>query len=123
MECRILFISFCDPAKKLHRLWIKEWCEKYGVPLLLDPDRKAYRAWGLKSSLLASWGLANTWYYLKAMFGRGDRFNGVKGDDSAQLGADFVVAPAGSIVLSHYCRDPTDRVSVDEIPQAVHHSK
>jgi hypothetical protein len=28
-QCRILFVSYNDPTKPLHRLWIQEWCTTY----------------------------------------------------------------------------------------------
>jgi len=84
----------------------------------LDPTKSAYRAWSIPSSNVAAWGLANCWYYFKAILFRGTRSIAVRGD-AGQLGADFVLAPGGTILLRHYCRNPTDRVPVSKILDAV----
>lgn len=78
--------------------------------LLVDPTKSAYQAWSIPSSMSAAFGLANGWYYVKAFFGRG-KFPILKGE-AGQLGADFVVGPGGTLVLKHYCRNPTDRIDV-----------
>jgi len=103
-------------------LWIEEWCrdntDGTSALLLLDPTKSAYQAWSIPSSTVAAWGLANIWYYAKAILCRGRRSIAIKGE-AGQLGADFVLAPGGTVLLKHYCRNPTDRVRVSKILDAV----
>ena len=85
--------------------------------LLLDPTKSAYQAWAIPASTAAAYGPANVWYYIKGFFCRG-KLPIVKGEHG-QLGADFVVAPDRTVMLQHYCRNPTDRVDVKKIVDAV----
>ena len=85
--------------------------------LVLDPTRSAYQAWAIPSSTAVAFGPANVWYYIKAFFCRG-KLPIIKGD-AGQLGADFVVAPDQTILLRHYCRNPTDRIDAQKILEAV----
>lgn len=121
-DCRVLFVSYSDKTKKLQSLWITEWCKKNiegtSAKLLLDPTKSAYEAYSIGSSLVAAYGLKNVWYYVKAICCRGRRSIEVQGE-AGQLGADFVIAPGGTIVLKHYCQNPTDRVKVSKIIEAV----
>jgi hypothetical protein len=67
----------------------------------------------------AAFGARNLLYYAKAVFLRGKLPSSTLQGEAGQLGADFVVAPNGRVLLAHYCRDPTDRVSVQKIVQAI----
>lgn len=115
-------MSYSDPEKALHRLWIDEWAAGniQGTPalLLLDPTKSAYEAWCIPSSAVAAWGPSNFWYYAKAILRCRTRRIAVRGE-AGQLGADFVLAPGGAVLLKHYCRNPTDRVSVSTIIDAL----
>jgi hypothetical protein len=79
----------------------------------------AYMAYSIPSSTAAAFGFANCWYYFKAILFRGRRSIAVHGD-AGQLGADFVVAPGGTVVVRHYCRNPTDRIRVTKLLDAVY---
>lgn len=60
------------------------------LPILLDPDRSAYRAFGLdRGSVARVWGL------------------------------DFVVGPDGKLVWGFWGQGPDDRPDVDELIEAV----
>jgi len=124
-QCRLIFVSYCDPSKPLHQLWIREWCKQYrGATLVLDPEKRAYRAWGIPSNTASAFGWSNCWYYAKMvcynLFVKGKWTEiAVKGGDAGQLGSDFVISPDGMVVLAYYCRDPTDRVPVQELVEAV----
>ena len=119
VNCRILFVCSNDPSKRLHRIWIEGWLQKFNVTLLLDPTKMAYKAYSIKSSTAAAFGFANCWYYFKAILLRGRRSIAIHGD-AGQLGADFVVAPGGTVVVRHYCRNPTDRIKVTKLLEAVY---
>ncbi|MCQ3973749.1 MAG: hypothetical protein DPW09_09925 [Anaerolineae bacterium] len=95
--------------------WLQVWLEetKAPFPLLLDPARKAYQAYGLERSLLRSWGPKNLWYYTKArLTGRQAHRTGA---DTSQLGGDFIVDTSGIVRLAHRSQDPTDRPPVAEL--------
>lgn len=121
LGCRIIFVSFCDPAKQLHRNWIEGWCNNNiagmgtSVLLLLDPTKSAYRSWSIPSSQVAAWGPSNFWYYTKAIWLRGQRRVTLQGE-AGQLGADFVLSPGdGKVLLQYYCKNPTDRVAIQKL--------
>ena len=123
LNCRLLFVSFCDPTNKLHKLWAREWSQAYigeskGATLVLDPTKSAYQALSIPSSQLAAWGPANSWYYLKAILFRGKRNIEVQGE-AGQLGADFCLDCDGRVLMAHYCRNPTDRIAVHRLYEAV----
>ena len=105
-HARAVIISF--GAQPLARAWLDET----GAPfdLWLDPERAAYRAFGLERSLVRSWGPPTIWMYIQLM-AHGRPWRGIQGD-SSQLGGDFVVDIGGVIRLAHASRDPADRPSI-----------
>lgn len=111
MGACVVLISF--GAQGLAAGWIAET----GVPfdLWLDPDRSAYRAYGLERSLRRSWAPRVWWAYARLM-ASGHTWRGIQGD-SGQLGGDFIVGPDGLIRYAHRSKDPTDRPGVEEMVQ------
>ena len=95
--------------------WSHAWLQETGspFPFLHDPQRIAYRAYGLETSIWRSWSPANLWYYLKAGW-QGRQTFGQRGDPD-QLGGDFIIDQHGRIQLAHPSREPTDRPSLAEI--------
>lgn len=93
------------------QVWLQETASPF--PFLHDPERAAYQAYGLESSLLRSWSLSTLWYYLKAV-GQGRQTFGQRGD-THQLGGDFIIDQHGLIQLAHPSREPTDRPSLADI--------
>lgn len=94
------------------------------VPVASDDSRAAYRAYGLASaSLWNTWHPRTLWRYVK-LLGRGRKLKRPeKGSDLSQLGADFIVGPAGDILYAHYSERPDDRPEIDEIVRAVTKSR
>jgi peroxiredoxin len=90
---------------------LEETCTPFR--LLLDPDREAYRAYGLERSLFRAWNLKNKWRYAQ-LIAAGTRWRGIQGD-STQLGGDFVVDRNGVIRLAYPSQDPTDRPAVNDL--------
>ena len=95
-----------------------------------DPNKVLYHdIFNIKSSILKSWGISNILYYIKALLFRrnGYKLNDitVKGSDSNQLGADFIISGCNNVssgntttpkvLLSYYCKDPTDRIDVSKM--------
>ena len=99
--------------------WLQVWLAETESPfqLLLDPERMAYRAFGLEQSLIHSWGLKNLWYYAWARL-KG-RHTHHTGGDTTQLGGDFIVDTTGIIRLAYRSHDPTDRPAVDSLLAAI----
>jgi peroxiredoxin len=109
LNVEVLIISFGTlPAATR---WLEETCNPFR--LLLDPERKAYEAYGLERSLARSWNLKTIWRYVQ-LLASGRRWRGIQGD-SAQLGGDFVVDADGIVRLAYQSHDPTDRPDVDEL--------
>ena len=105
----VITISFGTPYWS--QVWLQETQSPF--PFLVDLERAAYRAYGLESSVLRSWGPANLWYYAKAAMQKRATFG--KRGDTSQLGGDFIIDPRGRIQLAHPSHDPTDRPAMDEI--------
>lgn len=95
---------------------MKEVCGTFTV--LLDRERIAYKAYQLERSRLRSWHPRVVWIYIKRWFQR-DEFYGSHGDDTSQLGGDFIVNQNGVLRLIHPSHDPSDRPSVDELVNAL----
>lgn len=107
-NCQIAAISFGP------RYWADVWVQETGFsPLLLDLDRQAYHAYGLKSSWLHAHGAKNLWYYAKAKV-KGKKTYGDRGDPN-QMGGDFLVGPDGRLRMVHPSKDPTDRPNVEAL--------
>lgn len=98
----------------------RERLERYGeemglpFPLLHDPDREAYRAYGMdRGGLWDVWGPSTWWAYLE-LFLRGRRWRGIQADPG-QLGGDVIVDPEGRIAYLHRSRRPEDRPDAEEV--------
>lgn len=109
LNVQVLVISFGTED------WAKAWLEETGAPfpLLLDPERRVYRAYGLGRSVLRVWSPKVLWRYLRLMMA-GRRLKPIQGDPH-QLGGDFIVDAGGIVRLAHPSRDPTDRPSVEAL--------
>lgn len=91
-----------------------------GFALLRDPDRAAYRAFGLgRGSLARVWGLRAARRYAQLIRVGGWRRLHRPTEDTRQLGGDFVIDPAGRLSWSYRGAGPDDRPTVDEIVAAV----
>ncbi|MGI9597470.1 MAG: AhpC/TSA family protein [Acidimicrobiales bacterium] len=98
-------------------------------PILVDPDRSAYRAFGLgRGSAARVYGLRAArryWDILRSGDPTGpDRFTGLRdlvrpAEDPLQLGGDFLVGPDGRLAYGFWGQGPDDRPSVEELIAAV----
>jgi peroxiredoxin len=110
LNTRVYIISFGTlPALQQ---WMKEVCSTFTV--LLDRDRTVYKAYQLERSSLRSWHPRVVWIYIKRWL-QGGEFYDSHGDDTSQLGGDFIVDKKGFLRLVHPSHDPTDRPSVEEL--------
>ena len=86
--------------------------------LLSDPERAAYRAYGLRKGGL--WRILRpktVWEYAK-LIARGRLFRGIQADPF-QLGGDFVIDGSGIVRFAHRSEDPADRPAMDRLLQAI----
>lgn len=105
----VVLISFATP--ELARHW--QEATQAPFPLYLDPERHAYAAFGLGSSVWAAWHPKMFLYYFK-LLAKGRRLMPVKGDPY-QLGGDFLVDARGGVQLAYPSADPADRPPLSEI--------
>jgi peroxiredoxin len=85
-----------------------------------DPERTAYRAFGLeRTSWAAMLRPSVLWRYLRLLLG-GWRLRRVRqGEDVLQLGGDFVLDREGRLTHAYRSAGPTDRPAVEELLRAV----
>jgi peroxiredoxin len=91
--------------------WIEE--TQTDFQFLLDPERRAYRAYRLQRSLLRSW-RPKIWFEYARLMIRGRKWRGIQGD-SGQLGGDFIIDQSGIIRMAYRSIDPADRPRINEI--------
>jgi hypothetical protein len=91
---------------------MNEVCGTFTV--LLDRDRAAYKAYQLERSRLRSYHPRVVWIYIKRWFQRGEFYDS-HGDDTSQLGGDFIVDKNGNLRLVYPSHDPADRPPVDDL--------
>jgi hypothetical protein len=91
----------------------EEYVRETGLrwPLLIDPRRVLYSAYGMgRGRRSATWGPATWWAYVQ-LIGRGHRLRRPTGD-IRQLGGDVLVDPMGRVALHHVGKGPADRPPV-----------
>ena len=111
LNAQVVVISFGTA------LGAQVWPKETGAPFtfLLDPDRAAYRAYGLEHSVARAWGLKVWGRYAQLMLA-GRKWRGtLREGDSGQLGGDFIVDRDGVIRLAYRSHDPTDRLPIRQL--------
>jgi alkyl hydroperoxide reductase subunit AhpC len=103
LNAMVLVVSF-GSSTEAARAWLKETCPSF--TMLLDPERKVYRAYGLKSSWIRTWNPIAAWDYIKLLLS-GQRVRGIEADPH-QLGGDFIVDSRGFLRLAYRSRVATD---------------
>jgi peroxiredoxin len=83
-------------------------------PLLSDPERDTYRAYGLRSGKLGRiFGPGTIWAYVK-LLASGQMYHFHR-SDFLQLGGNFVIDTAGVVRYEYRSGAPHDRPPVDQI--------
>jgi peroxiredoxin len=109
---QVVVISFVQPNRLAQYLGAHRW----PFPVLADPDRATYQAFGLERAGWSQLLKPRVWLaYLKLLF-RGWMPRPAL-EDVHQLGGDFVLDRTGSVVYAHRSTDPADRPSLDELLQ------
>jgi hypothetical protein len=114
--CSVLGVCQAKPEVLSRYLARHSWT----VPVVGDPDRAAYRAFGLeRTGWLTFLRPRVLWGYFRGML----RGYGLKspyaGEDVLQLGGDFILERAGTVVFAHPSADPTDRPTVSQLLGAI----
>ena len=87
-------------------------------PLVADPDRTLYRAFGVgKSPLFITHPRA--WNALRREAAQGNKAERVHGGVMG-LPADFLIEPNGTLLAAHYGRHADDSLTVDDLLQIRH---
>ena len=83
-------------------------------PLLVDADRRLYRAYGMRKARLRHlWGAATFRAYWREA--RQGRFPRLPRADTRQQGGDVLIDPAGLVTFHHIGRGPADRPLVETL--------
>ena len=112
----VALVTFTDPST------LAAYRDEHALafPVLRDPDRTLYRAYGLgRGRLRRIWNLAVARRYVEVLRDHGLRALRRPVEDTRQLGGDFVLAPDGTLAWGFWSEGPDDRPSVDEIVAAV----
>lgn len=110
LNTRVFVISF--GTLPVVQQWLKETCVTFTV--LLDRERTVYTAYGLERSRLRAFSPRTLWLYAKNHL-RGKQMYSSHGDDTSQLGGDFIVDKNGLVRLAYPSHDPVDRPPVDDL--------
>lgn len=96
--------------------------QQWRFPILADPERKAYHAFGLER---LSWhrvfSLATLKLYLK-LFRKGLVRQDYGENDVYQAGGDFLIDRSGNILFAHRGAEPADRPSMSTLLKAIDRS-
>lgn len=107
LGAEVVVVSF-EPLEQLER-YARE--ERLPFPVLSDPERVAYRAFGLaEASLGRLFSPGTVWVYARELL-RG-RWPRVRRAKFRQLGGDVVIAADGKVALLHRSVHPADRPAV-----------
>lgn len=115
-ETVVALVTFTDREKLA---WYGD-SHHLGFDTLTDPDRTAYRTFGLgRGSLARVWGWQAGRRYAEIL--RADGLSGLRlpTEDTRQLGGDFVIDAAGNLSYGFWGDGPDDRPSVDELIAAI----
>jgi hypothetical protein len=108
-DTSVVVVMFSDPAE------LAAYSD-LGLVALTDPDRRAYRAFGLgRGSVGRVWGWKAARRYGEIV--RADGLAGLRRptEDTLQLGGDFVIDADGSLVYGFWSEGPDDRPTVDRL--------
>lgn len=117
-DTRVAVVTFADPSRLVaHRT-------RLGVPfpVLTDPTRRAYHAFGFtRGTRRAIWNPSTVGFYARAV--RNRRPLARPTEDIRQLGGDIVIDATGRLTYRFASAHPDDRPSVEELIDAVHRSR
>ena len=112
----VVLITFTDPSS----LAAYSRTNDLPFPILIDPDRAAYQAFGLgRGTIARMYGWRAARRYLEIF--RTDGVGGLRRptEDTLQLGGDFIIGADGTLAYGFWGDGPDDRPSVDELIAAI----
>ena len=113
LGAQVLYISAANPERAS---W---YARDLGLtaPVLLDPERRVYREYGLRESLRGSALSPGVWMSYARLLASGRRFpgGGRPTENPLQMGADFIVGPDGRIVYAYCSAHSADRPDVSTL--------
>lgn len=115
-DAEIVLITFTTTAE------LRRYIERNDIttPVLLDPDRTSYRAYGIGSATTRRvWGWRTLRRYLEILTGPERQALRRPTEDTRQLGADMVIDRNGDLSWARWSEGPDDRPSVEELIAAV----
>ena len=97
-----------------------QWSNELPYPVLTDPGRETYRAYGLgRGSVRRVWGMRATKRYIELIRESGLGALRKPTEDTLQLGGDFLIGPDGNLAWGFWGDGPDDRPSIDDLVIAV----
>ena len=112
----VVLITFTD----IISLTEYQWSNELPYPVLTDPRREMYRAYGLgRGSVRRVWGMRATKRYIELVRESGLGALRKPTEDTLQLGGDFVIGPDGNMTWGFWGDGPDDRPSIDDLVIAV----
>jgi alkyl hydroperoxide reductase subunit AhpC len=109
-------LAICFDAPERAARYARE--QALPFPLLVDEERRVYRAYGLEQGALWRMLMPRVVVGALRLMESGRQLQRPH-EDPLQLGGDFVVDPAGLLAVAHPCKDPTDRPIAAELLNAV----
>ena len=115
-HCGVLVISQGRPEVLTH--FVKK--TPLPFPVVGDPERAAYRAFGLERTWWWTFLLPWVWwgYIVRIVTGTPVRLP-YRSEDVTQLGGDFLLDQSGNVLWQFRSKDPTQRPTVDAMLRAV----
>ncbi|HEX2028952.1 MAG TPA: AhpC/TSA family protein [Nitriliruptorales bacterium] len=111
LDATAVFVGFDEP-ERLRRLMLRD--VDLIFPFAVDRDRRAYRAWGLRRvPWRVVWLDPRVWWQYGRLLLGGERLRST-GEDTLQMGGDFVVAPDGTVAYARP-QNRDDRPPVGEL--------
>ncbi|MCP3988445.1 MAG: hypothetical protein GY724_05210 [Actinomycetia bacterium] len=112
----VVLVTFTDPANLVYYRSTND----VPFPILVDPSRRAYQAFGLgrgSAARIYGWRAARRYWEIL-------RTNGLSGlryprEDTLQLGGDFIIAPNRTLAWGFWGEGPDDRPDVNELVAAI----
>ncbi|MBL8045164.1 MAG: AhpC/TSA family protein [Anaerolineales bacterium] len=114
LNTRVLIISFGTfPA-------VQQWLAETGAnfEILIDRERTVYAAYQLERSRLRSRSPRTLWLYFTRWL-KGQKFHSSHGDDTSQLGGDFIIDKNGLLRFVYPSLEPADRPPVSKLFQVL----
>lgn len=114
LGAEVIVVSFAP----VERLPAYQALHAWPFPIVSDPDRAAYQAFGLGS---AGWGALlrpRVWRRYFALVLQGHRIQAAT-DDVHQLGGDFVLDRSRRLLYAHRSTDPADRPPTEDLVKAL----